>query len=1148
MTDKFSNFQSLPEDYQQLIQLIQKKYQVTIKPLQLLVGGRSGAAVFLVSVRDNETQSVEHCIMKLDHKGRPEKADEWARHSMVLEKSPQSFSQNHVTELVFDRVEYDNALGIFYRIAGQSLLNYLPLSKFSQQAQLEKLFTETNKVLLSDWNSPPTFQQGIQPRNVLDTWLGFRLDPGGKIESFIKSHCQCDPNIPGFLINSVVYPNPLYYARSDKAWGEHRPIDVLTGMIHGDLNTNNILAKLSKQNAIDGYYLIDFALFKDNHPLLYDQRYLEFSYLLLNLSNASLRDTIYLLTMIADGDDFDPQKAPISLIGSASVISAAHSAFSNWVEKEYPSLIDDLWGQYLLAGTASGLSFTHKAALSDEQRLAGLIYSAANLKRFLQLFNLPLPTEASLLYDQNQTTASPPGKRQKVPAHNLPVQPTPFIGRSTEIDDIKSLLMDPAVHLVTLIGPGGTGKTRLSIRAAEKVLDQFPDGVYFVPLADDTEENQLISRIAKQLNVREGGRPLLENIKDFLMDKQLLLVLDNFEQLLLAAPRLSEILNAAPDVKILTSSRIGLNLQGEHIYEVPPLKVPDHEDEPEIDNLLENDAIRLFIDRAVTVQSTFKLTPENAPAVMAICRRLDGLPLAIELAAARTKLLSPQEILQRIDQKLKLLTGGARDLPARHQTIRNTLDWSYDLLNNDDQILFARLSVFSGGFSLQAVEATCNDDNHLDILEGLSTLVNHSLIRKESAGNGESRFVMLEVIREFAYEQLLDEGELETYQKNHAQHFGEIVRTKIGDELFTSNALHWLDWADQELNNIRAALSWSLSPDGDIKIGVDIVNGLIWFWYRRGLLLEGLMWAERLLASPDLQAPSIFRAMMLHSAGLLAIWTGEQDKGLQQLEEAVSFLLRTENDVLIAYGLMSKAVALINMGKDSPARSLLEQAGDIFKGAKLSYFQAITLVHLGNVELGLGNPDKAFIVLSEAETIARSLNENWLLSFVINNLGEVARTQGKFKQARSHYEQCLALLQETGDRGDMARFVHSLGYIAFHENDFDLAESHFRRGLTLFRQLGNRRGIAECLAGLAGIKAQQGAHQWGATLLSASESLLKSTGGAWWPADRIEVENNLEYIQKALSEEDFSQAWQTGSTFTLDQAIQFAVNESDQQV
>jgi predicted ATPase len=875
-------------------------------------------------------------------------------------------------------------------------------------------------------------------------------------------------------------------------------------------------------------------------PLLYDQRYLEMSYLMHAMSHVSFAKYVDFLTRLAVADIPDPHKVPIEMTGVSEVIASARGAFAAWAQENHPSMHDDLWGQYWLAGVAAGLAYTHKAGQPDEARLAGLIYAAASLRRYVVMFKLSLPTNVESLYDETQADRESPGVSiAKRHTHNLPMQPTPFIGRAAQVAALKELIMDSDVHLITLMGPGGTGKTRLSLQVAQEVLDKFPHGVFFVPLADDTNADQLISRVAQQLEVREGDRPLLENVRDYLRDKSILLVLDNFEQLISAAPVVAELLTSAPQLKVITNSRIALQLQGEREYPVPPLDLPSSA-ETSLENLTGNESVTLFVERARASKPGFALTTENASAVAEICRRLDGLPLALELAAARIKLLSPQSILARLDDSLKLLTGGARDLPSRQQTLRNTLEWSHGLLNEEQKTLYARLSVFVGGFTIEAAESICNLDNQLDIIDGLTSLVNNSLLRQEEI-DGEPRFSMLETIRAYALERLGESGEMDALRGKHAQYFGDVIFKEISFELYSDKATVWLDWLEREVDNIRAALTWCLSNPASIQVGVVIVWVLMWFWYRRGRLSEGRMWTERMLEvlkSQNISSQPL--AMVLAAAGFMAMWQGEQDIGLARAQQSLEIVQKLEDVQLMPLIVLGNAIAYINMGRDSTARPLLKESLALFEQQNMPYFHAINTVHLGNVELGLGNAERAHAYHKEALAKARAIQDDWLLSFALNNLGEVARTQGQFDLARKYYKECEALLSTTGDDGDMARFAHSLGYIAQHEEELELAESQFRKSLSMFRRLGNRRGIAECLAGLAGLKAQQGQVEWGATLLNAAESLLKGTGGAWWPADRLEVERNREMMQSALSAAEYAKAQQIGAAMDLDQAIAFA--------
>jgi predicted ATPase len=584
-------------------------------------------------------------------------------------------------------------------------------------------------------------------------------------------------------------------------------------------------------------------------------------------------------------------------------------------------------------------------------------------------------------------------------------------------------------------------------------------------------------------------------------------------------------------------------LHGEREFPVSPLDLPPAENESALDNLIENESVILFVGRAQAVHPNFALTEDNASDVAEICRRLDGLPLALELAAARVKLLQPRAILARLSDSLKLLTSGSRDMPERQQTLRNTLEWSYNLLHDDEKILYARLGVFVGGFTMEAAEAVCSLEGNLDILEGLTSLVNNSLVRQEETDESEPRFRMLETIRSYAIEKLTEHGELELLRKQHAGYFSDVVANQIGFfGLYASDALHWLNWLEREHDNIRATLVWNFATPEGIELNAMLGSILFWFWYRRGYSMEAGQWIDRILEAPTMQAPTPIRAMVLFGSGSSSMWQGNQNIAFEKVQESLEIMKDREDHEWFPFILMGIAVVLINMGRDSEAKPLCERALVIFREHQIIHFTIITLVHLGNVELGLGNLDQARAYHEEALALARGINENWLLSFALNNLGEVARTQGQFDRARKYYEESEALLRVTGDQGDLARFVHSLGYIAQHEEEFELAETQFRKSLKMFRRLGNRRGIAECLAGLAGLKAQQGHTQWGATLLSAADTLLKSHGSDWWPADRVEVERNREMLKSALSDDEFTKAWKTGEAMTIDEALSFASN------
>jgi predicted ATPase len=777
-----------------------------------------------------------------------------------------------------------------------------------------------------------------------------------------------------------------------------------------------------------------------------------------------------------------------------------------------------------------------------------LIYAAVNLKRFAALFPLPGPADVQQLYDEHLVD-SKPGKPYVMRSsagvlHNLPNQLTTFIGREEELDTARQTLLRKDVSLVTFTGPGGTGKTRLSLEVANRLVGRFKDGVIFVQLADVTNPEQVIARIAQQLEVRSAGsQPLFQNLKDYLRDKDLLLLLDNFEQVISAAPVVAELLAAAPALKALVTSRIVLNLRGEHELPILPLDTPDLAEPPPLKQLAENESVKLFVARAQTAQSSFRLTESNAFVVAQICQRLDGLPLAIELAAARVKMFPPQAILARLTDRLKLLTGGAQDLPARQQTLRKTLDWSYSLLSSREKSLHARLGIFVGGFTLESAEVICNLEGNLDILEGISSLVNNSLIKQEELADGQPRFRMLETIREYALEQLSQSGKMPELQQRHADQYIGIILNEARYGVMGPESTAWLNRLELEHDNIQSALEWCSQSSAGRELALSVLATLTWFWYRRGFFSEGREWTDRLLAASD-NEPAAIRAAALQMSSRMAMWRGDLKNAVARATQGLTFWQRLEDEQKIPMSLMETAVTLINVGSDQEAHTLLKEAETLFRENNISYFQAITLVHLGNASLGLGKPDEAREWLDRAHPVFREIGEPWGLSFVLNNLGEVARVQGNYEQAYGYYRESEALLRTTGDKGDLARLVHTLGYIAAHKGDLEQAEAQFRESLAMFRKLGNKRGIAECIAGLSSLRARQGKLQSAAKMLAAAESLLGASGAAWWPADRVEIERTRAILQSGMEEPAFRAAWAAGQSMLLDQAIALISNES----
>src|SRR5215207_1559152 len=481
----------------------------------------------------------------------------------------------------------------------------------------------------------------------------------------------------------------------------------------------------------------------------------------------------------------------------------------------------------------------------------------------------------------------PPLRTLDAYRNNLPIQPTPLVGREKEVADVCERLARPGVRLLTLTGTGGTGKTRLGLQVAAELTDEFEDGVFFVSLAAISDPEFVVPAVAGTLGVKEaGGQPLLESLEDYLREKRILLVLDNFEQVLEAAPMVSELLSAAPYLKVLATSRIPLRLYGEHEYSVPPLALPDPERPPSVERLTQYEAVRLFVERAQAAKVDFSVTNDNAPAVAEICHRLDGLPLAIELAAARIKLLTAQAMLARLGNRLKLLTGGARDLPERQRTLRSTIEWSYGLLEEDEKTLFARLSVFAGGRTLEAIEAICDAEGDLpvDVLDGVESLVDESLLRQEEGPGGEPRFVMLETIHQYAKEKLQESGESENLRKLHARYFLALAE-EAEPRLRGPEDVEWLERLEAEHDNLRAALSWALER-GEAELALRLAGALWRFWEARGLYSEGHRWLEEALAKAN-GASAAARAKALEGEGWLVYHSGQVDQAVIAAREGL---------------------------------------------------------------------------------------------------------------------------------------------------------------------------------------------------------------------------------------------------------------------
>jgi predicted ATPase/class 3 adenylate cyclase len=662
------------------------------------------------------------------------------------------------------------------------------------------------------------------------------------------------------------------------------------------------------------------------------------------------------------------------------------------------------------------------------------------------------PEHIFQLTDPELPSSFPPLKTLDVRLNNLPIQPTPLLGREREVAEIADLLRHVDVRLLTLTGTGGTGKTRLALQSAAELIDEFDNGVFLVALAPISDSELVASSVAGALSVSESaGRPLKEDLRDFLSTKKLLLVLDNFEQVVDAAPLVGELLSGCPDLKVLATSRTLLRIYGEHEYAVRPLELPDPDHLPPIETLRQYEAIRLFIERAHAANTHFSLTNENAPAVAEICARLDGLPLAIELAAARIKLLSPQAMCSRLGNPLKFLTGGARDLPERQRTLRGAIAWSHALLDEGEQVLFARLSVFSDGCALEAVEAICDPvgDLFIDVLEGLSSLLDKSLLRQEERAEEEPRFVMLKTIREYARERLEVSGEAEEIRRMHAEYFLALAEQQGPEETA------WLERLDLEHDNMRAALSWMLESE-DAEPGLRLSGALWRFWWMRGHYSEGRRWLEEALAKDG--RPSAARAKALEAVGWLADDQGDIDRAVEAAEEGLSLGARVEieSSVTASFLRMLGSAAYVHGDHEQAAR-LYEESLALSREARDERGVASSLLQLGNVSGDRGNHEEAKTFYEEGLALSRKLDDKALLASALISVGAEFLLQGDHERGAMLNEEAAELYRERGNRGHLQYALDNLGWAALMRGNLQQAEVLHRESCLERPRLNGRR-------------------------------------------------------------------------------------------